>query len=75
MLYIDNPVGAGFSYTGDMSGYPRTDSEVAESLLSAVRQFMKLFPYMTKGRPAANDTRASCLFFSSRVSIDAGNFE
>ena len=59
MLYIDNPVGAGFSFTGDMSGYPRTDSEVAESLLSAVRQFMKLYPFMTRGRPAANATRGA----------------
>ena len=57
MLYIDNPVGAGFSFTEDMSGYPRTDSEVAEGLLSAIVQFMKLYPFMTRGRPAANATR------------------
>ena len=57
MLYIDNPVGAGFSFTDDVLGFPTTDEEVSQDLLYAVRQFMKLFPYMTKGRPAAKDTK------------------
>ena len=58
MLYIDNPVGSGFSFTGDSAGYPRTDEEVSVAILEATRQFMKLFPYMTPGEQAAKDTRS-----------------
>lgn len=55
MLYIDNPVGTGFSFTDEEAGYPTTDELVAEDLLEGVRQFMLLFPFMTAGQ-RANDT-------------------
>ncbi len=61
MLYIDNPVGAGFSFTESDGGYPTTDEEVSEDLLNAVRQFMKLYPYMTKGQPEAKKTKVRTL--------------
>ena len=54
MLYIDNPVGTGFSFTDSEEGYPTTDEEVAEALLEALRQFMLFLPYMIPGsEPAA----------------------
>lgn len=44
MLYIDNPVGAGFSFTKDKRGYVRNETEVGRDLLVALQQFFKLFP-------------------------------
>jgi carboxypeptidase C (cathepsin A) len=49
MLYIDNPVGTGFSFTRDPAGYPTNDSEVADHLVVALTQFMKLLPYYIPG--------------------------
>ena len=48
MLYIDNPVGTGFSFTDHEDGYPRTDEQVAEDLLEAILQFMRFYPYMIR---------------------------
>lgn len=44
MLYIDNPVGTGFSFTKSDAGYCTTETEVAENLYSALAQFFRLFP-------------------------------
>lgn len=42
VLYIDNPVGTGFSFTKD--GYARNETKVGEDLYQALRQFFLLFP-------------------------------
>ncbi|XP_016077741.1 PREDICTED: probable serine carboxypeptidase CPVL [Miniopterus natalensis] len=44
MLYIDNPVGTGFSFTDDARGYAVNEEDVARDLLSALLQFFQLFP-------------------------------
>ncbi|XP_060052016.1 probable serine carboxypeptidase CPVL isoform X1 [Erinaceus europaeus] len=44
MLYIDNPVGTGFSFTDDSHGYAVNEDDVAENLYSALIQFFQLFP-------------------------------
>jgi len=44
MLYIDNPVGTGFSFTGDDAGYSTNESQVAVNLYSFLTQFFILFP-------------------------------
>nr|KAF6302248.1 carboxypeptidase vitellogenic like [Pipistrellus kuhlii] len=44
MLYIDNPVGTGFSFTDDPQGYAVTEDDVAQDLFSALIQFFQLFP-------------------------------
>merc|ERR1711915_335722 len=41
MLYIDNPVGAGFSYSRKM---PETQDEVSQNLYNMLQQWYKLFP-------------------------------
>ncbi|XP_025089879.1 probable serine carboxypeptidase CPVL [Pomacea canaliculata] len=46
MLYVDNPVGAGFSHTN--SCYSRTLNESTASLYSFLQQFMLLFPQYSK---------------------------
>ena len=44
LLFIDNPVGAGFSYTKSPDGYPETEEQVSEHLLAVLRQFYLVFP-------------------------------
>lgn len=45
MLYIDNPVGTGFSFTND-DGYVQTVDEAGAHLLEALKQFLKMFPWL-----------------------------
>ncbi|KAI2545335.1 carboxypeptidase vitellogenic like, partial [Homo sapiens] len=44
MLYIDNPVGTGFSFTDDTHGYAVNEDDVARDLYSALIQFFQIFP-------------------------------
>jgi vitellogenic carboxypeptidase-like protein len=48
MLFIDNPVGAGFSYTGTGKGYVVDEDEVANNLYSLLQQFYTVFPSVSK---------------------------
>ncbi|XP_073941083.1 venom serine carboxypeptidase-like, partial [Choristoneura fumiferana] len=50
VLYIDNPVGTGFSFTGDDHGYTTNEEQVGEQLLEFLNQFLKVFPEL-KSRP------------------------
>uniref|UniRef100_A0A1Y1NIH7 Carboxypeptidase n=1 Tax=Photinus pyralis TaxID=7054 RepID=A0A1Y1NIH7_PHOPY len=43
MLYVDNPVGTGFSFTDD-GGYAHNQSVIGEQLHEALSQFFILFP-------------------------------
>ncbi|CAG2112243.1 unnamed protein product [Medioppia subpectinata] len=43
VLYIDSPVGTGFSYTTDAMGFATNEQNVAEDLYNALQQFFKLF--------------------------------
>ena len=49
ILYIDNPVGTGFSFTDNDEGYPTSDEDVAIALMEALRQFMRFLPSMVEG--------------------------
>lgn len=44
IVYIDNPVGAGWSYTESNLGYVVNEDQVADNLYSAMTQFFQLFP-------------------------------
>lgn len=46
LLYIDNPVGAGFSYTDYEAGYLTNQVDVGNNLFAAVKQFFQLFSYL-----------------------------
>lgn len=50
LLYIDNPVGAGFSFTNSSAGYLTNQVDVGANLFSAVSQFLQVFTEL-KGRP------------------------
>ena len=43
LLYIDNPVGTGFSFTDSDQGYTRTETDVANDLYSALTQFFQIY--------------------------------
>ncbi|XP_053373156.1 probable serine carboxypeptidase CPVL isoform X2 [Mercenaria mercenaria] len=43
MLYIDNPVGTGFSFTDKDEGYARNEVDVARDLYSCLTQFFQVF--------------------------------
>lgn len=50
VIYIDNPVGAGFSFTESDLGYATNEVDVGTNLFSAVRQFFILFPALKNNR-------------------------
>lgn len=50
VVYIDNPVGAGFSFTDNPAGYATNQVDVGTNLFSAVRQFFQIFPEIRNNR-------------------------
>uniref|UniRef100_A0A671UUI7 Probable serine carboxypeptidase CPVL n=1 Tax=Sparus aurata TaxID=8175 RepID=A0A671UUI7_SPAAU len=44
VLYIDNPVGTGFSFTEDDRGFAQDQDDVGRDLYSALTQFFQIFP-------------------------------
>ncbi|XP_046573546.1 probable serine carboxypeptidase CPVL [Haliotis rubra] len=48
MLFIDNPVGTGFSFTDSDKGYATTEDDVARDLYSFLLQFYTMFPKFQK---------------------------
>ena len=43
LLYFDNPVGTGFSFTENVQGYATNQKDVARDLYNALQQFFTLF--------------------------------
>ncbi|KAH8394734.1 hypothetical protein KR222_002835 [Zaprionus bogoriensis] len=43
LIFIDSPVGTGFSFTDHEKGYARNDRDVASNLYEALRQLYRLF--------------------------------
>ncbi|KAL1457499.1 hypothetical protein WDU94_007722 [Cyamophila willieti] len=48
VIYIDNPVGTGFSYAQHPDQYSRNESHVGVNLYIALKQFFKVFPEYQK---------------------------
>nr|KAG5708451.1 hypothetical protein BaRGS_026178 [Batillaria attramentaria] len=44
MIYVDNPVGVGYSYTRDDAGLSTSMDDVSRNLYSVLTQFFKMFP-------------------------------
>jgi hypothetical protein len=45
MVYIDNPVGTGFSFARDTAGIPTNETKVGEDLYEMLSQFFTVFPH------------------------------
>ncbi|CAF3913418.1 unnamed protein product [Rotaria sp. Silwood1] len=43
LLFIDNPVGTGYSFTSNDQGYARSQDDVARDLYSALTQFFQIY--------------------------------
>ncbi|XP_063541021.1 venom serine carboxypeptidase [Cydia strobilella] len=50
IIYIDNPVGTGFSFTKHQEGYCTDETQVGEHLYSTLTQFFKLFPELRQNK-------------------------
>ncbi|XP_034951298.1 venom serine carboxypeptidase [Chelonus insularis] len=44
LLYIDNPVGTGYSFTDKDDGYAKNETQVGQDLYIALIQFFQMFP-------------------------------
>jgi len=44
VLYVDNPVGVGYSFTGHEAGYSANQTAVAQNLYAVLVQFFALYP-------------------------------
>ncbi|XP_065202817.1 venom serine carboxypeptidase-like [Planococcus citri] len=48
VLYIDNPVGTGYSFTDSDDGYAKSEDDYATNLYETIRQFYLMFPELLK---------------------------
>lgn len=46
VIFIDNPVGTGFSFTDSDAGYSKNLIDVGQNVLKALQQFFLLFPHL-----------------------------
>ena len=49
VVYIDNPVGTGYSFTKEDSCYAKDQKDVARDLYQALQQFFTVFPHLRTG--------------------------
>ncbi|KAL4712805.1 hypothetical protein ACJJTC_011875 [Scirpophaga incertulas] len=48
LLFIDNPVGTGYSFTDDDLGYATNQTTIGENLYEGLQQFLTVFPELRK---------------------------
>ncbi|KAJ9586808.1 hypothetical protein L9F63_019594, partial [Diploptera punctata] len=48
IIFIDNPVGTGFSFTENKTGYATEQVQIGDELYTAMSQFLTLFPELRK---------------------------
>jgi len=44
LLFVDNPVGTGYSYTDDPAGFCTTDQQIADQLVLFLSEFLQIHP-------------------------------
>jgi len=73
-LYIDNPVGTGFSYTTSPAAYSHNEEEVATNLYEALRQFYTVHAeYQPNGFYIAGESYAGKYIPATAARIDLEN--
>lgn len=50
VIYLDNPVGTGFSFAKGVECYSRNQSHVAKNAVNALEQFFELFPELKENK-------------------------
>ncbi|CAD0204174.1 unnamed protein product [Chrysodeixis includens] len=50
MIYIDSPVGTGYSFTNATEGYCNDQTQIGEELYSTLTQFFQLFPDLKENK-------------------------
>jgi len=79
IFFVDNPVGAGFSFTEDISGFVTNQEEVGANLYSVVTQFFQLFPdladndFYVTGESYAGKYVPSCAYTIHQRNQDPNN--
>lgn len=48
LLFFDNPVGVGFSYTDQVAGFATNEYQIGEDLYDGLSQFFDAFPHLRK---------------------------
>jgi vitellogenic carboxypeptidase-like protein len=57
MIFVDNPVGTGFSFTDDTRGYVTNENDVANDMYIFLEQFFTIFPDYQKN----GNIKQSCI--------------
>lgn len=65
VIYFDNPIGAGFSYTQDARGYSVNEIGASKNLYEALRQFYQLFPNLQTNDLYLTGESYACKFIAS----------
>lgn len=68
VLYVDNPIGAGFSYTKDPKGFSTTDEGIAANLVTFMRGFLARHPEY-----AANEFHVFSESYGGKMAAFFGN--
>ena len=50
VLFVDNPVGTGFSYVDNPSAYTTDVTQIANDLVTFFQDFLKKYPSLEVGR-------------------------
>lgn len=50
VLYVDSPVGTGFSYTDNDNGYATDEKQVADQMYTLLQAVMTEYPYLNQGQ-------------------------
>ncbi|XP_063988121.1 retinoid-inducible serine carboxypeptidase-like [Diachasmimorpha longicaudata] len=74
VLFIDAPVGAGFSYTNSTEGFNTQDSAIADDVISVIKFFLELFPkYQTVPTYIIGQSYGAKIAVNVAWKLDQGN--
>ncbi|XP_035708084.1 venom serine carboxypeptidase [Folsomia candida] len=74
IIYMDSPVGTGFSFTDDSKGYGKNQGDISQNLYTAMRLFYQIFPeFLQRDFYIAGESYAGKYIPSLGVKIHAEN--
>lgn len=72
MLFIDQPVGTGFSFTKSKSGYAKNDDMINTQFYLFMKSFLALYPRYVHNEPPSMNAKTRPIFFTGES--HAGHF-